>query len=401
MLHLFNNIKKKDILDSVLKALETNEQEEISVAISKLMKFAIEEGLTGNIWRKYILYVLINNDNAYTRSIERGLEAIGGNDIVMDDLAYFHELYYMDIKFLSPIMDFKFQRKNYNTYLKELIDEIIDVIGANTSLKAFEYAINLFYQEHGLADMAIYKAFRVDDGKLIPIKNLLDVTFNDLIGYQTQKKMLIENTEYFLNGKPYNNVLLYGDSGTGKSTSIKALLNTYFDKGLRVIEVYKHQMQEISKIINSLKVRPYFYIIYMDDLSFEEDEIEYKYLKSIIEGGIEPKPNNVAIYATSNRRHLIKETVSDNGDVMDDLHRNETQAEKLSLAYRFGLQIYYGSLSPKEFKVMVKALASKHNIVITEETLLKEASKWELTYGSLSGRCAAQFISYLSNKYLR
>ena len=401
MLHLFNNIKKKDILDYVLKALETNEQEEISVAISKLMKFAIEEGLTGNIWRKYILYVLINNDNAYTRSIERGLEAIGGNDIVMDDLAYFHELYYMDIKFLSPIMDFKFQRENYNTYLKELIDEIIDVIGANTSLKAFEYAINLFYQEHGLADMAIYKAFRVDDGKLIPIKNLLDVTFNDLIGYQTQKKMLIENTEYFLNGKPYNNVLLYGDSGTGKSTSIKALLNTYFDKGLRVIEVYKHQMQEISKIINSLKVRPYFYIIYMDDLSFEEDEIEYKYLKSIIEGGIEPKPNNVAIYATSNRRHLIKETVSDNGDVMDDLHRNETQAEKLSLAYRFGLQIYYGSLSPKEFKVMVKALASKHNIVITEETLLKEASKWELTYGSLSGRCAAQFISYLSNKYLR
>jgi predicted AAA+ superfamily ATPase len=157
-------------------------------------------------------------------------------------------------------------------------------------------------------------------------------------------------------------------------------------------------MEEISKIINKLKNRPYYYIIYMDDLSFEEDEIEYKYLKSIIEGGIEPKPNNVAIYATSNRRHLIKETMADNGGVFDDLHRNETQAEKLSLAYRFGLQIYYSSLSPQEFKKMVEELAYRNDIKMPLDEIIKEASKWELTYGSLSGRCAQQFISYLANK---
>ena len=244
--------------------------------------------------------------------------------------------------------------------------------------------------------MAIYKAFRVDNGILSPIYHVLNVTFADLIGYDLQKKMLIENTESFLNGRPCNNVLLYGDSGTGKSTSIKALLNTYFSQGLRIIEVYKHQMEEISKIIYTLKSRPYFYIIYMDDLSFEEDEIEYKYLKSIIEGGIEPKPKNVVIYATSNRRHLIKETFADNQT--DDLHRNETQAEKLSLAYRFGLQIFYSSLTPKEFRQMVLELATKNNIRMKEEELLREASQWELTYGSLSGRCAAQFINYLINK---
>jgi predicted AAA+ superfamily ATPase len=246
--------------------------------------------------------------------------------------------------------------------------------------------------------MAVYKAFRVDDGKLKAIKNVLDVTFDDLIGYEEQKKLIKENTLNFIQGKSYNNVLLYGDSGTGKSTSVKALLNEYFDMGLRIIEVYKHQMEEISKIINKLKNRPYYYIIYMDDLSFEENEIEYKYLKSIIEGGIEPKPENVAIYATSNRRHLIKETMADNGGVFDDLHRSETQAEKLSLAYRFGLQIFYSSLSPAQFREMVKELALRNDIKVPLEEVIKEATKWELTYGSLSGRCATQFISYLVNK---
>ena len=154
-------------------------------------------------------------------------------------------------------------------------------------------------------------------------------------------------------------------------------------------------MEEISKIIHTLESRPYFYIIYMDDLSFEEDEVEYKYLKSVIEGGIEAKPSNVLIYATSNRKHLIKETFDDN----EDKHRRETEAEKLSLAYRFGLQIFYSSLSPAEFKKMVKELASRNDISVNDEILFKEANIWEMSYGSLSGRCATQFISYMINKY--
>ena len=391
MLLLFNNIKDKNIFDLMVNYNERNKDQLKSL----LLVFGIKNGLTGNLYKKYILYTFIYNDNPYTKAIERGHNTIGEIVSVIDDYKFFYNLYYKNVD-LGEALSFNF-KKDDSQYLPILIDKIEANIKGD-SLEEFIDAIESFYKNNGLADMAIYKAFRVDNGVLKPIKHVLNIGFDSLIGYDYQKNLLKENTEYFLNGMPYNNVLLYGDSGTGKSTSIKALLNTYFDRGLRIIEVYKHQMQEISKIINKLKSRPYYYIIYMDDLSFEEDEIEYKYLKSIIEGGIEPKPNNVAIYATSNRRHLIKEVASDNASIMDDLHRNETQAEKLSLAYRFGLQIYYGSLSHKEFRNMVLELAKINNIEMEESLLLKEASAWELTYGSLSGRCASQFISYLINK---
>ena len=383
MLYLFNNIKKPDILASVL-----NMKEDKTIAINKLIDFGISKGLTGNIWKKYIIYILVYNDNAYTRAIEKGLDTEGETSYLDSDLRYFFDLYNKKLDELGEVLDFNFQSKTKDRYLTKVINHIYEKIN-DDSYETFKKAILDFYKNVGLADMAVYKAFRVADGILKPIKNVLDVTFDDLIGYDYQKELLKQNTLNFINGKTYNNVLLYGDSGTGKSTSIKALLNEYFDQGLRIIEVYKHQMEEISKIINKLKNRPYYYIIYMDDLSFEENEIEYKYLKSIIEGGIEPKPENVAIYATSNRRHLIKETTADNGDVFDDLHRNETQAEKLSLAYRFGLQIYYSSLSPTEFKEMVKTMAEKNEIKLPIEEVYKEATKWELTYGSLSGRCGS------------
>jgi len=392
MLYLFNNIKKPEILDSVL-----NMKDDKTKAINKLIDFGISKGLTGNIWKKYIIYILVYNDNAYTRAIEKGLDTEGETSYLDSDLRYFFDLYNKKLDELGEVLDFNFQSKTKDRYLTKVINQIYDKIN-DDSYETFKKAILDFYKNVGLADMAVYKAFRVADGILKPIKNVLDVTFDDLIGYDYQKELLKQNTINFINGKSYNNVLLYGDSGTGKSTSIKALLNEYFDDGLRIIEVYKHQMEEISKIINKLKNRPYFYIIYMDDLSFEENEIEYKYLKSIIEGGIEPKPENVAIYATSNRRHLIKETMADNGGVFDDLHRNETQAEKLSLAYRFGLQIYYSSLSPAEFKKMVTELAERNEIKMPLDEIIAEATKWELTYGSLSGRCAQQFINYLKNK---
>jgi predicted AAA+ superfamily ATPase len=392
MLYLFNNIKKPEILDAVL-----NLKNDSIKAINKLIDFGISKGLDGNIWKKYIIYILIYNDNSYTRAIEKGLDTDGQTSYLDLDLRYFYDLYHMKQDELGEAINFNFKSKSKDRYLTSAINYIYERI-TDDSFDTFKKAILDFYKNVGLADMAVYKAFRVADGVLKPIKNVLDVSFDDLIGYEYQKNLLKENTINFIEGKPYNNVLLYGESGTGKSTSIKALLNEYFDKGLRIIEVYKHQMEEISKIINKLKNRPYHFIIYMDDLSFEEDEVEYKYLKSIIEGGIEPKPENVSIYATSNRRHLIKETMADNGGIFDDLHRSETQAEKLSLAYRFGLQIYYSSLNPAQFKEMVLELAKIHKIKMEEELLLKEASKWELTYGSLSGRCATQFVNYIINK---
>ena len=395
MFYIFNQIKKKYIFDGVVNA--NDNQEKAIDAVSNLVGFSIEHGISGNLWKKYILYTLIYNENPYTLSIEMNQETIGDSNLVKMDFETFFSFYKKEYAFLNKTKYFMFKRKEDN-YLALLIDDLYNKIESNLTYDNFYNVMISFYKNKGVADMAIYHAYRVQEGELKPIKNVLKTTFKDIIGYDYQKNQLIENTLNFLNNKTYNNVLLYGDAGTGKSSSIKALLNEYFDKGLRIIEVYKHQMKEISKIIHKLKSRPYHYIIYMDDLSFEEDEIEYKYLKSVIEGGIEPKPNNVAIYATSNRRHLIKETTSDNGTVFDDLHRNETMAEKLSLSYRFGLQIYYSSLSPEEFKAMVIEMAKRNDIVYDTDKLLKEAFKWQMRNGSLSGRCAEQFIKYISNK---
>jgi predicted AAA+ superfamily ATPase len=215
------------------------------------------------------------------------------------------------------------------------------------------------------------------------------------VGYEIAKKKLIDNTEAFINGKKANNCLLFGDAGTGKSSSVKAILNQYYDRGLRMIELYKHQFQDLNDIIAQIKNRNYKFIIYMDDLSFEEFEIEYKYLKAVIEGGLEKKPDNVLIYATSNRRHLIRETFRDKLDRDEDMHTNDTVQEKLSLVARFGVTIYYGGPSKKEFQEIVRRLAAKNGLEIPEQELLAEANKWELSHGGLSGRTAQQFIDYL------
>ena len=192
---------------------------------------------------------------------------------------------------------------------------------------------------------------------------------------------------------------LYGDSGTGKSTCIKAILNRYYDQGLRLIEVYKHQFQDLSAIIEQVKNRNYKFIIYMDDLSFEEFEIEYKYLKAVIEGGLEVKPDNVLIYATSNRRHLIRETWSDRSDMAnDELHRSDTMQEKLSLVARFGVSINFSKPSRKEYEDIILGLAAENSdIRLSKEELLLQANAWSVRNGGYSGRVAEQFIIHLKS----
>ncbi|MCD7743927.1 MAG: ATP-binding protein [Lachnospiraceae bacterium] len=269
-----------------------------------------------------------------------------------------------------------------------------------------------FYQEFGVGKFGLHKAFRVahdDRGvQILPITNIAHVKLDDLVGYEIQKKKLIDNTEAFVQGKTANNCLLFGDAGTGKSSSIKGILNQYYDRGLRMIEIYKHQFKDLNAVIEQVKNRNYKFIIYMDDLSFEEFEIEYKYLKAVIEGGLERKPENVLIYATSNRRHLIREQFGDNmeGDIGKpaeihathggDLHVSDTVQEKLSLSSRFGVTIYFGSPDKKQFQNIVRTLAARYGITMPEEELLLEANKWELAHGGLSGRTATQFIDYIA-----
>jgi len=294
--------------------------------------------------------------------------------------------------------------KLVNTRVRDRILRLSKQLSSAKSDEEFKNIVTEFYKEYGVGKFGLNKAFRIEESNdlnsanIIPITRVEHVYLKDIIGYDIQKKKLIYNTESFINGKPANNCLLYGDAGTGKSSSVKAIVNEYYDKGLRIIEIYKHQFRYLSDILEQLKDRNYKFIIYMDDLSFEESELEYKYLKAILEGGFGKRPENVLIYATSNRRHLIRESFRDKTETDEELHSRDTVEEKLSLSARFGEKIYYGSPDKKEFNDIVLSLAKKHGIDMDEKEILAKANMWELSHGGMSGRSATQFITYLQGQ---
>lgn len=380
--------------------------------IHQLIDMAGTYGFHGNLWHCYLANLLVNNENSYSKACEIRGEVEGTiNQATLHDIVIFKEFYDFDfapvmetlgVSEYSMIMDYQVssqESKVYNTRICARICELAKRFQTNHTPEEMKATLTAFYKEYGVGKFGLHKSFRVvhkEDGAHIePILNIAHVKLSDLVGYELAKKKLVDNTEAFVNGKKANNCLLYGDAGTGKSSSIKGIVNEYYDRGLRIIEVYKHQFQDLNDVISQIKNRNYKFIIYMDDLSFEDFEIEYKYLKAVIEGGLEKKPENVLIYATSNRRHLVREKFSDKEEREDDLHKGDTVAEKLSLVSRFGVTIYFGSPDKKQFQEIVKTLAERHGITMEEEKLLLEANKWELSHGGLSGRTAQQFIDYL------
>lgn len=383
--------------------------------VNELLELAAGYGFEGNLWHNYLTFLLVNDENAYSTECEIVGEIEGSiNTITLHDFEIFRELFAYDftilekalgVNCLSVLMHYenvKGHGKVFNKRIRDRICELSEKLGTCENAEEFKCTMTQFYKEFGVGKFGLHKAFRIEHTEagadIVPITKIAHVHLDDLVGYEIAKKKLIENTEEFVKGKKANNCLLFGDAGTGKSTSIKAILNQYYDQGLRMIEVYKHQFQDLNDVIAQIKNRNYKFIIYMDDLSFEEFEIEYKYLKAVIEGGLEKKPDNILIYATSNRRHLVRETFRDKSDRDEELHTNDTVQEKLSLVARFGVTIYFGGPSKKEFQQIVKTLAEKNQIKMPEEELLLEANKWELSHGGLSGRTAQQFIDYLLGK---
>ncbi|MBS6722032.1 MAG: ATP-binding protein [Clostridiales bacterium] len=385
--------------------------------IKKLLDLATTYGFDKNLWHNYLTFVLITNENSFSLTSEK----VGANDgtvnhFAKNDFQAFMNLFHYDfrpieetlgIDCFSTLLHYKAvvkQERMYNKNVSEKVRALSDVLAAAENADQFFDAVTGFYKEYGVGMFGLNKAFRIverDEGMpdLVPINNLDKVVLDDLTGYEIQKKKLIDNTEAFVSGRTANNCLLFGDAGTGKSTSIKAILNEYYDRGLRMIEIYKHQFKYLSQIISHVKNRNYRFIIYMDDLSFEEFEIEYKYLKAVIEGGMETRPDNVLIYATSNRRHLIRETWNDRSDMDEEMHRSDTMQEKLSLVYRFGITINFSKPSQKEYFDIVRNLARKYpQITLSDEELCAQANKWELSHGGISGRTAQQFINYLAGQ---
>lgn len=399
---------------------EFYEQEDVAGLLydcmNRLLEMAGKYGFYGNLWHCYMTDILVNNENSYSCAAEmRGYADGTLNRAALHDLRIFKELYDFDLLKMAEALgadDFDIvlsyeagEREShvYNTRICSRICALAQKLSGSRTAEEMKDTLTQFYGEYGVGKFGLHKAFRVAraDGlvRIEPVSKTAHVCLSDLVGYELAKKKLIENTEAFVNGKKANNCLLYGDAGTGKSTCIKALANEYYSKGLRIIEVYKHQFQDLNEVVAQIKNRNYKFIIYMDDLSFEEFEIEYKYLKAVIEGGLEKKPDNVLIYATSNRRHLIRENFRDREERDEDLHINDTVQEKLSLSSRFGVTIYFGSPDMKQFQEIVRRLAEKEKIELPEQELLAKANQWELSHGGLSGRTAQQFIDHIAAQY--
>lgn len=420
---IYGNLEEDSILmkmSGIFKAFEagntSNEPltQEIYSQIRRLLIISTDYGFDGNLWHNYLTFVLITNENPFSITSEKvGANTGSVNEFAKNDFKVFMKLFNFDfseiehrlgVKCFSVISDYRAVCKKelmYNKNVSEKVRTLSEKLAkAKDENEFFDYVTG-FYKDYGVGMFGLNKAFRINGDEngtveFCPINNMDKVMLSDLIGYEIQKKQLVDNTEAFVQGRKANNVLLYGDSGTGKSTSIKAIVNEYYDQGLRMIEIYKHQFKDLSAIISIIKKRNYKFIIYMDDLSFEEFEIEYKFLKAVIEGGVETKPDNILIYATSNRRHLIKETWGDRSDIESnsEIHRSDTMEEKLSLVYRFGCTINYSKPSRKEFSNIVLKLARKNGIQMDEDELYAEANKWEMRHGGISGRTAQQFINF-------
>ena len=410
-LMLYKNMEFGDILKDMTFLMENYENDYYNKedlrsllfeCVNRLLELSVSHGFEGNLWHTYLTYLLASDENAYSTSCEIVGPVDGSiNEIARHDFDIFKELFDYDFQgmeksldagCLNLLMDYQNVKGGGKVFNRRIRDRICDLARALASaldVDDFKDKLTQFYKEFGVGKLGLHKAFRVEHPdnagvQIVPITNIAHVHLDDLVGYEIAKKKLIDNTEAFVMGRRANNCLLFGDAGTGKSSSIKAILNQYYDQGLRMIEVYKHQFKDLNDVIAQIKNRNYKFIIYMDDLSFEEFEIEYKYLKAVIEGGLERKPENVLIYATSNRRHLIRETFRDKADRDEELHTNDTVQEKLSLVARFGVTIYFGSPDKKEFQEIVRVLARKGGIDMPEEELLLEANKWELSHGGLS-----------------
>ena len=358
--------------ESLLRRLMDPAETVRTAAQAELVALAVENGWQGDLWRCCIARELVSSENPFSLAWERHS---GGQDtleaLALADMKLFFEL--------------------LNAPLEG---------GVWPLLRDFRHA---FYQTRGVGLLGMGQVFRArrtgNGAELVPVEDRPPVRLADLVGYRQQKDLLIRNTEAFLRGKGSNNVLLYGDAGTGKSTSIQALVNEYADQGLRLIELYKEQYDLIPDILRQVKGRNYRFLLFLDDLSFEENETSYKYLKAVMEGGAEAPPENVRICATSNRRHLVREVWSDRSDVEHngDIHRSDTVEEKLSLASRFGLQLFYPAPTFEEYQQIVSILSERAGTDLTAEQLRAAAATWQVRSGSHSGRTARQFVDQLEH----
>jgi Predicted ATPase (AAA+ superfamily) len=406
---LYNNIRQDEIINAAVKIYNEFDYHEyiqyMEADYYQIQRSLLEAtdhiDIEGNYWQNYICRLIGESENRFSYMSEKGKLDENIRTIAVREMEEIKKIYNIDWKRIGSIFHdeglsvCRMRRDpsagltaSYRDRIRSAVESASDV---ETAVQ-----ISSYYGEYGCGIFERYQAF-VWDEMLVGVTNYDKITFDRIIGYQRQKEALIENTEFFIKGYPANNVLLHGDRGTGKSSSVKALLNKFKGSKLKLISLNKNHVDRLYKIIESIADRGCKFIIFIDDLSFEETEIGYKHFKSIIDGGIEAQPSNVLIYVTSNRRNIIKETWKDRGET-GEVHGNDGMQERLSLADRFGLSITFTAPDKEAFLDIVKGIAKQEKVKIDEATLIEEALRWDVRQKGRSGREARQFVNYIHAK---
>lgn len=337
----------------------------------------------GNL-SEYVKEICQNSENVYVK-------AIGGKQIVSDCL-YSSLLFELDV--LQEVCDLTKEKLsgliNYDGFLP-------DFSSANVNIKDDYLARTQNIGKYGFGVYAKNRMFYIgDNGEILPVLHPDKTELIDLVDYERERKIIIDNTKALLSGKPAANILLTGDAGTGKSSTVKATVNALWEEGLRIVEVRKDQLRSIPKILDELALNPLKFVLFIDDLSFLKDDDNFNVLKAVLEGSVTAKSDNVVIYATSNRRHIIRETFSDREG--DEIHRNDTMQELISLSERFGIHITFSKPNKQTFLNIVNHLADENNINMQKDELALLAERFALERGGRSARLARQFIDGLLSK---
>ncbi len=349
------------------------------------------------LWHDFVLSRVLTDENPLTLRFEK--ETVSSDHplypSMLSDMRVLLNVYHFDWQVFLTENPIDAQ----NIFDLTLFDKIKDS-GLHAAFDSGDEAktmtaLNAYIKARGLGIFETHQCFKIDDknGALIPIPQRAYKPMDALIGCDAQKQQLIDNTQAFIQHQAGLNVLLKGDMGTGKSTMVKALLNTFADTKLRMIEIKKDQIGILPSVISGVKERPYAFILFVDDLSFDDKESDFKRFKNVLEGSLEDNTPNVRIYATSNKRHLVSESMSERSDAV---HAKDVMEEKLSLSSRFGLVLSFIAPNQKEYLNIVREMAKTAGITMSDSDLASAAITWELRHLNRSGRTAEQFITYLS-----
>src|SRR5215212_7686035 len=406
------SVLNSDVARDLLILLELLDEERpeagaVALVFGRLWEgLALEdEGLLSDAWQSYLVGRVLDDENPFSLGAERGEIRPSVLAQARRDLRTLREMFALDATVLLGRVESAVPALS-NTWVPWTNPEPAEESPRRTIARKLSAAEDWgacaellagHYARHGAGPFGGHRAFHWREGRLRVVSRPDTVSLDELVSYEREREPLITNTERFLAGLPAHHALLYGLPGTGKSSTVKAIMNEYADRGLRLVEVAKEDLQALPRVLETLRGRGPRFVLFVDDLSFEEHEVEYKSLKALLEGSVEEPPGNVRIYATSNRRNLIRERFSerDEGGVGDDVHARDTMQEKRSLSARFGLRVTFPTPDQRQYLEIVAGLACQRGIAMPEEELNERAILWERWHAGRSGRTARQFVDEL------